>query len=62
MNNPIKEHNNKRKDLWIKAWCATVNANDCKHTYTATKYADEALKLLMKDFQHQLLSNLYNYE
>jgi hypothetical protein len=44
MSNTIKEHDEKRKDLWIKAWCATANANDCKHTSTATRYADEALK------------------
>ena len=50
MNNPITKHLNKRKDLWIKAWCATANANDCKHTHTATKYADEALKAFDERF------------
>ena len=50
MKNPITKHLNKRKDLWIKAWCATANANDCKHTYTATRYADEALKAFDERF------------
>ena len=31
-------------------WCATANANDCKSTSTATKYADEALKAFDERF------------
>lgn len=56
MSNLIKEHNDKRKDLWIKAWCATANANDCKHTHTATRYADEALKAFDERFQKPTVS------
>lgn len=37
-----------RKDrlarVWLQAWSATVNANDCKNPDTATKYADACLK------------------
>lgn len=50
-NTNTKTHQDQRKELWIKAWCATANANDCKHTSTATMYADAALKEFDKRFK-----------
>jgi len=40
----------KLEDLWIKAWCATANANDCKSPYTASRYADQAVHDFQKRF------------
>lgn len=49
--NIIQLHEEQRKQLWIKAWCATANTNDCKYTSTATRYADEALKAFDERFK-----------
>lgn len=38
-----EQYKAERRKVWSDAWCATANANDCKYTETATKYADAAL-------------------
>jgi hypothetical protein len=35
---------NARQQVWIQAWCAVANANDCKENEVATTWADKALK------------------
>ena len=50
-NSQRQKHKEQRKELWIRAWCATANANDCKYTSTATKYADTALEEFDKRFK-----------
>lgn len=46
-----KDHELFRRTVWMKAWCATANANDCKSHKTATLYADEALKAFDSRFE-----------
>ncbi len=53
-------YNEQRKQLWIKAWCATANANDCKEPNTATRYADEALKAFDERFSQSKKNDLAN--
>lgn len=33
-----------RQQVWINAWTATANANDCKKPSIAEHWADQALK------------------
>lgn len=33
----------KRHNVWLQAWSAVANANDCKSSSTATAWADRAL-------------------
>lgn len=44
-------HENKRKEIWMNAWCATANANDCKTSGVATAWADRALEDFDKRFK-----------
>ena len=39
-----QEHELMRRRMFCDAWAATVNASDCKHADTATRYATAALK------------------
>lgn len=54
---PRLEHENYRKQLWIDAFCATANANDCKSTKTAVNYADSALTAFDTRFKAPLVVN-----
>lgn len=38
-----QEHELMRRKIWGDAWSMTANANDCKNSSTATKFADAAL-------------------
>lgn len=38
-----QEHEIARRQVWVSVWNSVSNANDCKRTETATRYADEAL-------------------
>ena len=40
----VFQHEEVRKKLWCDAWVSTANANDCKSTDSATRWADDALK------------------
>ena len=35
---------NRREEVFVRAWCSTVNANDCKSPGTATTYAKRCLE------------------
>lgn len=37
-------HELERRQVWANVWAMTANANDCKHTSTATRYADVAMQ------------------
>lgn len=39
-----------QQEVWIKAWCATANANDCKSPSVATSFADKALTAFLERF------------
>lgn len=45
-----QEHELMRRKVWSDAWSMTANANDCKATDTATRYADAALKAFDERF------------
>ncbi|AAQ64166.1 hypothetical protein KVP40.0095 [Vibrio phage KVP40] len=45
------DHELQRRDVWLKAWCHTANANDCKETSTATSYADACLAAFDRRFE-----------
>ena len=36
--------------VWTMAYCYTANANDCKDTSTAVRYADRALDEFRRKF------------
>ena len=40
----VFQHEEVRKKLWCDAWVSTANANDCKSTDSATRWADAALE------------------
>ena len=40
----FNNHELMRRSVWSDAWVAASNANDCKSTGTAKKYADSALE------------------
>lgn len=40
-----------RQEVWMRAWCATSNANDCKSPQTATAWADKCLAEFDKRFK-----------
>lgn len=33
-----------KMNVWIKAWCSTASASDCKDAKVATVWADKCLK------------------
>lgn len=45
-----QEHELMRRQVWRDAWAATANANDCKSTDVATRYADAALEAFDRRF------------
>lgn len=38
------QHELKRKEIWINAWCSVANALNCRKPEDATRWADKALK------------------
>jgi hypothetical protein len=46
----VLQHEETRKHLWCNAWVSTANANDCKSTDVATRWADAALRDFDKRF------------
>lgn len=45
-----------RESVWVQAWIAVANANDCKSPDIATKYADACLKAFDERFTNNRVS------
>ena len=56
MNNIVIKHENKRKKVWIKAWCATANANNTVSVHTCNRYANTALEEFDKIFPKPIVT------
>jgi hypothetical protein len=44
-----------RRQVWANAWAMTANANDCKSTEVATRYADRCLEAFDLRFRNDFL-------
>ncbi|CAL9998187.1 hypothetical protein VPHD479_0383 [Vibrio phage D479] len=44
-------HEEQRRDVWVRAWTSTANANDCREKDVATSWADTCLSEFDKRFK-----------
>lgn len=47
-------HELKRREVWVAAWTATAQANNCASKDVATSWADECLKQYDKRFKFDI--------
>lgn len=46
-----KDHDEMRKELWIRAWVGTASASNCTNKTAADKWADHALEQFDRRFK-----------
>ena len=56
----VFQHEEIRKQFWCNAWVNVANANDCKSSESATRWADAALQAFDHRFPSPIEININN--